>query len=125
MFLDRDRMSQVLTNLLTNAVKFWPEGGTIEVSAETEPAAIRIDVVDRGPGVPRDEAERIFEPFYRVQDASTRSVPGTGLGLAVSRGIVEAHGGRLWVDPVPGGGSCFRLVLPETGQLLPAPDEPD
>jgi len=115
MQLDRDRMSQVLTNLLANAAKFWPEGGTIEVSIEREPAAVRIDVVDHGPGVPREEAEKIFEPFYRVQDDTTRSIPGTGLGLAVSRGIVEAHGGRLWVDPAPGGGSCFRMVLPETG----------
>ena len=113
--LDRDRMSQVMTNLLTNAVKFWPEGGTIEIAVEGEPGAVRVDVVDRGPGVPREEAEKIFEPFYRVQDEATRAVPGTGLGLAVSRGIVEAHGGRLWVDPVPGGGSCFRMVLPEAG----------
>jgi signal transduction histidine kinase len=78
----------------------------------SDPEGVRVDVADRGPGVPAEDAERIFEPFYRVPGETSRSVKGTGLGLAVSRSIVEAHGGRLWYEPNPGGGALFRFTLP-------------
>ena len=110
--VDRDRIAQVMANLLGNAVKFWPEGGEITVRVAPHPGGVAIDVEDRGPGVPPDLAEHIFEPFYRAPSSETREVPGTGLGLAVSRGIAEAHGGRLWHEPVPEGGARFRLVIP-------------
>ncbi|RIL09719.1 hypothetical protein DCC79_10200 [bacterium] len=112
--LDPDRVEQVLTNLISNAVKFWPEGGTvgIRVSLDPDRRHVEVAVADGGPGVRPDQAERIFEPFHRARDAASRGVAGTGLGLAVSRGIVEAHGGRIWVEPAPGGGAVFRFTLP-------------
>ena len=141
-WLDRDRMEQVVTNLLTNAVKFWPEGGSIALRvippvlpAESgwtsgrspragEVPKILVEVQDGGPGVPAELAEHIFEPFYRVQDASRPVVAGTGLGLAVSRGIVEAHGGRIWYEPAPGGGSLFRFTLPVSGGVEGGEEDP-
>jgi PAS domain S-box-containing protein len=113
--LDADRMEQVLTNLLGNAVKFWPEGGHVAVTVSGDPAGVRVDVADHGPGVPADLADRVFEPFYRAPDAAARGIPGTGLGLAVSRGIVEAHGGRMWLEPTPGGGATFSFTIPPVG----------
>jgi PAS domain S-box-containing protein len=110
--VDRDRMAQVLSNLLGNAVKFWPEGGLIRVRVAPDPAGVRIEIEDAGPGVPADAGDRIFEPFYRAAAVGGREVPGTGLGLAVSRGIVEAHGGRLWHESPAGGGARFVMVLP-------------
>jgi len=113
-WLDADRVEQVLTNLLTNVVKFWPEGGEVRVRVAADPGRghVEISVADRGPGVPADLAERIFEPFQRARAPQARPVAGTGLGLAVSRGIVEAHGGRIWVESAPGGGAVFRFLLP-------------
>ncbi len=112
--VDTDRVAQVLTNLLTNAVKFWPEGGTVQIRVCMDPEGVRVDVADRGPGIPLDQAERVFEPFYRIESEASRGVAGTGVGLAVSRGIVDAHGGRIWVEPNPGGGALFRFTLPTT-----------
>jgi two-component system, OmpR family, sensor histidine kinase KdpD len=109
---DADRLEQVLTTLLSNAVKYWPDGGLIEVAVVRDSPGVRVDVVDHGPGVPAELADRVFEPFYRRPTDAARSVPGTGLGLAVSRGIIEAHGGRLWVEPTRGGGATFRFTLP-------------
>ncbi len=114
--LDRDRFAQVLTNLLSNAAKFWPDGGTIRVKVGADPDGVRVDVADRGPGIPEELSEKIFEAFYRIETEATRGVPGTGVGLSVSRGIVEAHGGRIWVDGNLGGGSVFRFTLPTSAE---------
>ncbi len=115
--IDRDRIAQVLGNLVANAVKYWPEGGeivlTLRRSGERIPASLEIGVADRGPGIAPELAERIFEPFFRGPEGQARQVSGTGLGLAVSKGIVEAHGGRIWMEPNPGGGAVFRFTLPE------------
>ncbi|HQZ69777.1 MAG TPA: ATP-binding protein [Anaerolineae bacterium] len=116
--IDRDRIAQVLGNLIANAVKYWPEGGEIALTLRrtnerTAAAAVEIGVADRGPGIPPELAERIFEPFFRGQEGQARQVSGTGLGLAVSKGIVEAHGGRIWMEANPGGGAVFRFSLPE------------
>ena len=73
-----------------------------------------MDVADHGPGIPSDLGERVFEPFFRIESERTRGIPGTGVGLAVCRGIVEAHGGRIWVEANPGGGALFRFTLPTT-----------
>ncbi len=116
--LDRDRIVQVLDNLLSNAVKFWPEGGTVLLRARQRPAEpalprrVDIQVADRGPGVPKGQRSRIFEPFRRGDDRQARRVSGTGLGLAVSKGIVEAHGGRIRLEDRPGGGAIFAFWLP-------------
>jgi PAS domain S-box-containing protein len=112
--LDRDRIGQVLLNLLTNAAKYWPGSGAIQVRVVRDPAGARVEVTDRGPGVPRELAEQVFEPFVRA-DTAGGAVAGSGLGLSVARGIVEAHGGRIWLEPAPGGGTTVRFVLPEAG----------
>ena len=115
---DEDRMEQVLVNLLNNAIKFWPEGGNIEVRIiaavddDTEESAADVAVVDHGPGVPETAVERIFEPFQRLIDGAAGDVPGTGLGLAVCREIIEAHGGQISCEPTPGGGATFRFRVP-------------
>ncbi len=108
--LDPLLVEQVLINLLDNAIKYTPEGSPIEISASVEDGAVRVTVADRGPGFAPGEEARIFEKFYRGQDAGTRS--GAGLGLAIARGIVEAHGGRITAEPRPGGGALFRFTLP-------------
>ncbi len=110
--VDAERMEQVVVNLLTNAGKFWPGGGEIEVAVEQDEAATQIEVMDRGPGVPAEERERIFEPFYRSETGANAGAGGTGLGLAISRGIVEGHGGTLTVAQRQGGGAVFTLRLP-------------
>lgn len=108
---DPGRVEQVLDNLVSNAIKYSPRGGRIEIVVEPRPGAVRVAVADEGVGIPDGEAEAIFEPFRRGHGAAP-DVPGVGLGLYVSRRIVEAHGGELHVASTPGRGSTFELVLP-------------
>ncbi|MFU8818506.1 MAG: ATP-binding protein [Desulfurivibrio sp.] len=105
---DEDRLRQVLTNLLANAVKFAPEGSEITVNLSQEPNLLTVEVCDRGPGVAFGEEEKIFEKFYKLGDKE-----GSGLGLAICRSIIEAHGGTIGVRKNPEGqGACFRFKLP-------------
>ena len=116
---DVQRLEQVLDNLVSNAVKYSPHGGKIEVRGRATPAEIVISVSDEGVGIPLDEQERIFDRFYRVEGPETRAVSGTGLGLYLTRAIVAAHGGRCWVSSTPGRGSTFYVALPrETGLAI-------
>jgi two-component system sensor histidine kinase KdpD len=108
---DRERLRQVLANLIDNAVKYSAEGDEVEVSARREDGLVCISVSDHGPGVPSDQRELIFEKFGRAQAAGS-SKPGTGLGLFIARSIAEAHGGTLEVQSQPGDGSTFTLSLP-------------
>jgi signal transduction histidine kinase len=108
---DRARLRQVLGNLIENAVKYSPEGGEVRVSAAAGNGAVRIDVRDAGPGIPRDQQARIFEKFGRA-DVEGGSKPGTGLGLFIARSIAEAHGGSLDVTSGAETGSTFTLTLP-------------
>lgn len=110
--VDAKRVEQVLRNLLDNAIKYSPDGGTVTVQAYRDNVHILIAVSDEGIGIPADEWERIFERFHRVENEITRRMRGAGLGLAVCQGIVEAHGGRIWVESQPGGGSTFCFTLP-------------
>jgi two-component system, OmpR family, sensor histidine kinase KdpD len=114
--LDYVQIDEVLTNLLENAVRYTPAGSPIEVSAHIKGKEAILSVADRGPGVPTADLERIFDKFYRVQDQNGRRQgrhpTGTGLGLAVSKGIVEAHGGRIWAELREGGGLVIFVVLP-------------
>lgn len=108
---DPTRLKQVLMNLIGNAIKFTPEGGTIELVARKKGDAIRVEVRDSGPGIPQDEQSRIFEAFYRLRQ-SGQAVEGTGLGLAITQRLVELHGGQLGIESEMGRGSCFYFTLP-------------
>lgn len=109
---DRDRILQVLSNLLDNALKFTPEGGEVRVEAEAAAASIVIAVRDTGPGIPEEERDLVFERFWRGAGAENRGRGGTGLGLAIAKGIVERHGGEIRAESEPGRGSVFRFTLP-------------
>jgi signal transduction histidine kinase len=108
---DERRIRQVIFNLLSNAVKFTPAGGVVDVSAMRVNGEVRVSVADTGPGIAADDLERIFEEFQQT-DAGTAQREGTGLGLALSKRLVELHGGRIWVDSEIGKGSTFVFTLP-------------
>lgn len=111
---DFERMRQVLTNLLGNAIKYSPDGGLITVGGLTGPTQnkVRLYVSDKGIGIPPAEQERIFDRFHRVDNRLARQTPGTGLGLYLVKAVVEAHGGKIWVESTPGQGSTFWVELP-------------
>lgn len=110
---DKDMVIRVLKQLLSNALKYSPEESPLTVSAEFTGAAVVIEVVDRGPGVSDEERDRIFEKYYRGR-AARSGTPGTGLGLASARAIVQAHGGEIWMTSPPAGGAAFHVSLPVT-----------
>jgi signal transduction histidine kinase len=107
---DRERLRQVIQNLVDNAVKYSSAGGRVHVSARTDNAHVLVDVVDEGPGIVPEDRELIFEKFGRSSGGTTK--PGSGLGLFIARSIAEAHGGTLGVQSVLERGSVFRLELP-------------
>jgi signal transduction histidine kinase len=108
---DERRLNQVLLNLVGNAIKFTETGGVdIEVKALEDDFLVVVS--DTGPGIPPADKARIFEEFHQVDNTSTRKKGGTGLGLTISRRIVEMHGGRIWVDSTPGKGSVFSFTIP-------------
>ena len=109
---DASLLREVLQNLLDNAVQYTPPGGRIDVDAEVRDGQAIITVADTGIGIPLADQERIFERFYRVDAARSREVGGTGLGLSISKHIVEAHGGRIWVESDIGQGSRFHFSVP-------------
>ena len=117
---DHDRILQVLTNLLDNAIKFTPEGGSVEVSVGRDNGSVTITVADSGRGIPEEHVPRIFDRFYRVERSRSREGGGTGLGLAIVKHIVNAHGGHISVQSRPGGGSIFTVVLPAVASSPPA-----
>lgn len=114
--IDPDRLAQALGNLISNAIKYTPPGGSLLVSASLTASELLLRVTDSGPGILPEEQARIFEPFYRSQ-AQRRFPMGLGLGLTIARDLVEAHGGRLELDSTPGQGSTFTIYLPLTPQL--------
>ena len=109
---DPDRAIQVLTNLITNAVKFSDPGSVVEVSTRRTGRQVCFEVRDHGPGLPEDQLEVVFEPFRQADASDTRRHGGTGLGLAICRGLVEQHGGRIWGGNHPEGGAQFAFTLP-------------
>ena len=111
--LDSVLIEQVLINLLDNAIKYTPPGSPIMLSAWATEGAVTVEVADQGPGLPPGDEQRIFEKFYRVRARQRPS--GAGLGLTICRGIVAAHGGHIWAENRPGGGTAFRFTLPLTG----------
>jgi signal transduction histidine kinase len=121
--VDRDRIRQVLVNLLTNAHEYCPEGAAIRVTAERRDAEVEMIVSDDGPGMAADQLEHIFERFTRGDAGLTQHVGGTGLGLAISKSLVELHGGTIEAESSPGHGSTFHVRLP-TIPATTAADEP-
>ncbi len=109
---DRDKLTQVITNLVNNAIKYSPEGGTILVGSKRESSTIHLFVQDHGIGIPPEKLEQIFERYARVESSATRYVGGSGLGLPIVRQIVEMHHGTVWAESIKGQGSTFHVVLP-------------
>jgi two-component system phosphate regulon sensor histidine kinase PhoR len=110
---DEERLGQLLINLLHNAVKFSPSGGTVTVRGREDSGSVVVSVEDPGVGIPRGDLDRVFERFYKVDKARVRGGGGTGLGLAIARHIAEGHGGRIWVESEEGSGSTFSFAIPK------------
>jgi len=119
--IDDVLIEQVLINLLENAVKYTPAGSEIELVARLSNGGVMVGVADRGTGIPPEDEARLFEKFYRGRSSVSH---GAGLGLAICRGIVEAHGGRIWAENRSGGGAIFQFTLPLTGKP-PEMEHPD
>jgi signal transduction histidine kinase len=109
---DERKVRQVIFNLLSNAVKLTPPGGQVDVSVFVADGMVEVAVTDTGPGILREDRERIFEEFQQARGSSHESREGTGLGLTLSRQFIELHGGHLWVESEQGAGSTFRFTLP-------------
>jgi signal transduction histidine kinase len=109
---DRERLHQVLFNLVDNAVRFTPAGGSVTVSARRRNGSVEVAVSDTGSGIPPEHLPRLFERFYRADPARGRGEGGTGIGLAIARSVVEAHGGQIRAESEPGRGSVFTFDLP-------------
>lgn len=107
---DCRRVLQVIGNLLSNALKFTPEGGSIDCTAQRDGEFVRFSVIDTGPGIPADELPLLFDRFYQT-NGNAHKRKGLGLGLAICKGLVTAHGGRIWVESLPGVGSAFNFTL--------------
>jgi two-component system sensor histidine kinase VicK len=116
---DRDHLEQVLDNLINNAIKFSPEGGSIQVSVKEERDALQLSVHDPGVGISPQLLEAIFGLFYQAEDPVSRRTGGMGLGLYISKEIISRHGGRIWAESSPGGGSTFLVVLPKEPVAAP------
>ncbi|MBS4175216.1 cell wall metabolism sensor histidine kinase WalK [Bacillus sp. FJAT-49736] len=110
--LDEDKMTQILDNIISNAIKYSPEGGQITFRVKAQEETIDISISDQGLGIPKDKLKKIFERFYRVDKARTRQMGGTGLGLAIAKEMVEAHGGTISAKSVEGKGTTITISLP-------------
>jgi signal transduction histidine kinase len=112
---DADRLAQVLRNLLINALRHTPPGGSITVTCSTQPGVVEVAVSDTGEGIAPEDQKRVFDRFWRADRARShgdRWARGTGLGLSIAQSLVEAHGGHIWMDSTPQQGSTFRFTLP-------------
>jgi PAS domain S-box-containing protein len=112
LMIDGERIKQVLLNLVDNAIKFSPDGSTINVKTRKEKEDVLFEVQDFGRGIPKNKQKKIFERFYQVDTGMDRKFGGVGLGLTISQGIIHAHGGKIWVDSMLGKGSTFKFSLP-------------
>ena len=111
--MDRTRISQVVANLLENAIRHTPEGGAVALTAESgAPGMVRIAVSDTGEGIPAEDLPNVFDRFYRADPSRTRVTGGVGLGLTIAKQLVEAHGGTITARSEPGGGATFAFELP-------------
>ena len=117
--IDAGRVTQVITNLLSNAIKFSPQGGAIHISAALWEGAVRVSVRDHGEGIAPQNLPKLFRKFSQIDPSATRRAGGAGLGLVICKGIVEQHGGRIWVESAPGEGSIFHFTLPLEERTAP------
>lgn len=113
---DKLRLCQVLTNLLSNACKYSSQGARVTIRVREEDAGVRIDVSDTGMGISQEDQERLFTKFFRADNSSTREVSGSGLGLYITKHLIEAHGGRIWASSQIGQGTTFSIIWPKAGQ---------
>jgi signal transduction histidine kinase len=111
-YADKFRVYQVLTNLITNAVKYSPDGGKIAVKISTEGKKITVSVTDKGIGIPKHQQKKIFEKLYQVTEPKEKTFPGLGMGLYISKEIVKRHKGNIWVESGKNKGSTFSFTLP-------------
>lgn len=121
--VDSDRLMQVLTNLLSNAAKFSPQGETVAIAVTREDLSIRVEVRDRGPGIPEDFRAKIFQRFAQADSSDTRQKGGTGLGLSISKAIIEKLGGQIGFKTDRGAGTTFYFILPQWQELPPLEDQ--
>jgi len=117
---DRDRIEQVFLNIITNAIKYTPDGGRIVIRGVANATHVAVSIRDNGIGVPREDQPHLFERFYRVEKSRTTGAGGTGLGLAIAKEMVEAHGGMIRLNSVVGKGTELTVVLPIRSSLADA-----
>ena len=115
-WIDAQRIGRVLNNLVSNALRHTPAGGSVQVLAKPEPGFVRVEVFDNGQGIPPEDLPNVFERFYRGEKSRNRATGGAGLGLAIARGIVEAHGGQIGVESTPGEFTRFSFTLPNPAE---------
>jgi signal transduction histidine kinase len=111
-YADPDRVTQLLSNLVGNALKFTPAGGRVEVRVQPYNDSVLVSVNDNGEGIPPEQLPHVFDRFFQVSSTRLGIRHGAGLGLPIARGIVEAHGGTIWIESAPGQGTTVRFTLP-------------
>jgi two-component system, OmpR family, phosphate regulon sensor histidine kinase PhoR len=120
MLLDKDKLKEVLINLISNAIKYSPKGGKVWIRMRLEESNLRVDIEDQGIGIAKENLPSLFQAFYRVDSSHTAEIPGTGLGLVIVKAIVEHHGGRIWVDSEVGRGTCISFLIPVRREINPS-----
>jgi signal transduction histidine kinase len=117
MLLDKEKMKEVLINLVSNAIKYSPAGGQVRLRMAADAGNLRIEIQDQGIGIPKEHQSRLFQAFSRVDSSATAEIPGTGLGLVIVKAIVEHHGGRIALESEVGVGTTFQILLPIRQEL--------
>ncbi len=119
MLLDKEKMKEVLVNLVSNAIKYSPGGGKVWLRMRLEDRNLRIEVQDQGMGISKENQEKLFQAFARVDASDAAGIPGTGLGLVIAKAIVERHDGRIWLESESGRGTTFFILIPARGEIRP------
>lgn len=120
MMLDKEKLKEVMINLMSNAIKYSPEGGNVWVRMRQEESNLRIEIQDQGMGISKENLPKLFNAFYRVDSSITAEIPGTGLGLVIVKAIVEHHGGKIWLDSDLGKGTTFFILIPIKREIMQA-----
>ena len=121
---DRLVVREAITNVIDNAIKYGPRESTVDIRVQESPDGAVLEVADEGPGIPAEHRDRVFDRFFRIDEARSRDQGGTGLGLAIAKWAVEIHGGRISVCQRPAEGSVFRIVLPPASDAAKVHQEP-